>query len=264
MSKETREEKNFWGETVKGVYEGGKRVGETRTETTFLGDSREVHYQKEAGVFGGYTKVGHSQQENTVLGDSRSVHYDSSGRAVGESRESTTFLGDPQTEVYSYDDGSKQRVGTWKEGTPMPWDPSYSKKVLEERRGTNLDPLTGRVRVIVSPIERTSVVHRSNSYPTTCSRSYGASNTQQPTSTSESSPATGLVLVLLGTLALYSLLSSPTPAPEVPQVKNIEQYHVQRWDSSSSLEKKVQGNLQKGGKTVGNINDYVIERWNNN
>lgn len=92
-NKETRKETDFWGNEKEVHYEDGKKVGETKYRETFWGNKIQDHYDSSGN------KTGETRREEGVFSD-KAVHYDADGNRTGYTKNDETFFGDPTHRHY--------------------------------------------------------------------------------------------------------------------------------------------------------------------
>lgn len=80
MSKEIRKETDWLGREKDVIYESGKKVGETRHETTIFGTPKDVTYNTKGN------KVSETRHETTIFGTSKEVTRDTHGNKISETR----------------------------------------------------------------------------------------------------------------------------------------------------------------------------------
>lgn len=101
MGKETKKETDFWGNEKEVHYEDGKKVGETRYRETFWGNKVQDHYNSSG------EKTGETRREEGLFSD-KAVHYDSEGKKTGYTKNDETFFGN---KIQRHYDPSGHEVG---------------------------------------------------------------------------------------------------------------------------------------------------------
>gem|GEM_PF-3587620 len=163
---EIKTETNWAGKSKEVIYEGGKKVGETRHETTFFGTPQDRTYDTKGN------QVSETRHETTLFGTPRDRTYDTKGNQVSETRQENTLFGKRTVIVEK-----GQKVATIKRN-PTFGDAlsGYNgRKSVEGYSGRDIDPLTRTTRSGVS--SSSSGVGAGGN---TSSRNYGPQNKNQP------------------------------------------------------------------------------------
>ena len=93
---EIREEKTFWGKSVKREYNaGGEQVSETKPEHTWTGKPVDRTYSADTGE-----RLSETRHERTLSGKLVDTTYNDSGELISETRRERTFFGTPVKRVY--------------------------------------------------------------------------------------------------------------------------------------------------------------------
>jgi hypothetical protein len=93
-NKEVKKETDRLGNEKWVIYKDGKKVGESKQETGFLGDKKLVTYDTEG------RKVSETKHEKDWLQKDVDRTYDTSGRKISETRHETNLLGEPKDVIY--------------------------------------------------------------------------------------------------------------------------------------------------------------------
>ena len=170
--KEIKTETTWLGEKKEVLYEGGKKVGETRHESTLFGTPVSRTYDTKGN------RVSETRNESTFFGTPVSRTYDPNGNRVSETRQENTLFGQRTVIVEN-----GQKIGTIKR------DPSLGdvlsgyngRKSVEGYGGRDINPLTRTTRSRdSSSSSSSSCSYGSGSGRNSSSRDYSAQRQNQP------------------------------------------------------------------------------------
>lgn len=99
MAQEIRKETDWLGREKDIIYNDGKKVGETRHETTFWGNPIDRTYDKDGN------RVSETRHETTLFGTSKEVTRDTEGNKISKTVYKETICGGKKGVIYQ--DGNK-------------------------------------------------------------------------------------------------------------------------------------------------------------